>query len=296
MTESESKYKDYLRNYYDQKAEDYSSTYSGKGRYRSNYFRLQTVLALLDGITPRPHCLLEAGCGDARVLVETLKRGYHCIGFDYSDRMLETGRNLLIEAGFPSDLIRQGDIYDMQEPDQSFDVALCLGVLENLPRHDAIFGDFHRILRPNGRVIASFGNTLFSLFTFNKHTVSFIDSLLTDIRLPSTAKEEVLDKLCEWFRLEDIRHVKKVIEDSEIERAGIHIPTYNPLNVRDAMREFGFDVEAIRFYHYHPIPPRFETQHPELFGRFAEALETIEYDWRGAILCSAMIVQVRKID
>jgi ubiquinone/menaquinone biosynthesis C-methylase UbiE len=286
-------YKRRLKKYYDEKAPAYDTTYTGIGRYPTARFRLLTALRLLEDIAPRPKRILDAGCGNARVLLELLKRGFTCVGFDASEKMLEEARHNLVMNQYDPQLVRQGDIYKIPFADRSFDLVLCLGVLSNLTDHDRVFAQFRRVLKDEGRVIVSMNNELFSLFSLNEYTVSFLDELYQDIKLPKEIRNVALSQCKDWFHLQEVSRIKKVMQDSEIDKRGITIPKYNPLNVEGILHAHGFAMEAVRFYHYHPLPPRFETMYPELFMEFAEKLETVFYDWRGAILCNGMIIVAR---
>ena len=47
------------------------------------------------------------------------------------------------------------------------------------------------------------------------------------------------------------------------------------------------------FYHYHCLPPMFESAMPELFRRASLAMENPE-DWRGHFMASAFLVVGRR--
>jgi ubiquinone/menaquinone biosynthesis C-methylase UbiE len=296
MTKARKDYQKSLDRYYDEKAlADYDSTYSGKGRYRSNHFRLNTILHLLERMDPKPVDLLEAGCGDARVILAALENGYRCRGFDRSAGMLEAGTKRLAGAGFDPGLIQAGDLYEVPYPDASFDVVMCVGVIENLPDHQRIFSEFRRVLRPGGHILVSLDNALFSLFSANAHTLKFFRRLYDGIGLPPDAADLHLSFLAKGYDVDHVPHVAKCMEDAEIDKTAVAIDSdYNPLNLAERLKAFGLELEELRFFHYHPLPPRFEKDRPELFDALAEGLETVDYDWRGGILCNAMLVQARK--
>ena len=294
-TSSCGKYGQQLKNYYDRQSAVYSATYTGEGRYPTGFHRLQIALAMVDAIRPRPKKVLDAGCGDARMVIGLQKRGIPCTGFDVSAGMLRVGRELLRNAKLSEDLIGEGDIYDIPAKKNSLDLLLSLGVLENLDRHNRLFAEFRRVLKPKGRVLISLENHLFSLFTFNQHTLRFLQRLFKDIRIPANIRSSVLRDIASWLHLKDIEQVERIIEDRQIKREHVAIPEYDRLNVDSELRKFGFATERLRFYHVHPLPPRFEKKYPELFRGFAERLETPEYDWHSTILCNCMLVQAVKM-
>lgn len=287
-------YKQYLKEYYDRQSKVYSATYTGEGRYPTGHHRLQISLAMVDAMEPKPVDVLDAGCGDARMIVELAKHGIKSTGFDISDGMIEVGRTILKDNNLSEDLIATGDIYKIAAADNSLDLVLALGVLENLDRHDEIFAEFHRVLKPKGRILISLENQLFSLFSFNQHTVRFYKKLLESINVPADVRNDVLREMASWLHLEDIEQIDRIIDDHQIAKDEVDIPVYNRLSVDPKLRPFGFATERLRCYHVHPLPPRFETKYPELFRDFAEGLETSEYDWRSCLLCNCLLVQAVK--
>ena len=294
-TQSRKKYQEHLRNYYDRQSKVYSATYTGEGRYPTGLHRLKIALALVDQMEPKPKRVLDAGCGDARMVIELRKRGISCTGFDISEGMLEIGQRLLRDAGLPKDLIAKGDIYKIPAKRGSLDLLLSLGVLENLDRHADLFREFRRVLKPKGRLLVSLENHLFSLFTFNQHTLRFLRRLFSDIKIPKDIRDSVLRDIGSWLHLDDIEQIERIIEDRQIKKEKVSIPEYDRLNVDGELRKFGFAPERLRFYHVHPLPPRFEKKYPELFRGFAERLETSEYDWHSTLLCNCMLVQAVKM-
>lgn len=293
MTEQ---YSDYLNKYYDRVAGVYDSSYTGIGRYRSNYFRLKILVALLKRLVDQPRIILDAGCGDARPLLELLSHGFDVRGFDASEAMLAAGRNLLRDAGHDSSRIEKGDIYAIKADDHSYDAVVCMGVVENLPDHATIFGEFRRVLRARGRLFVSLPNDLFSLFSFNKHSIAYLSKLFADIGVPLDVREKAIDDIARWYDLDSIAMTRKTFEDAQIDKSRIELASYNPLNVNQALMALGFRVEEVRFFHYHPLPPRFEVESPAVFHGVAERLETVEYDWRGGILCNCMVVQAQALE
>lgn len=284
-------YHRHLKEYYDRQSTVYAATYTGEGRYPTGYHRLWISLAMIDEMQPQPQVVIDAGCGDARMVVELSKRGIACTGFDISEGMLEMGRKLLQENNLPIDSIQSGDIYNIPAKDQTVDLLLSLGVLENLDRHGDLFKEFRRVLKPGGKVLFSVENHLFSLFTFNQHTLRFLKSLFEDIKIPPDIRDDVIHEIGSWLHLEDIQQIERIIEDRQIHKENADIPKYNRLNVDSELRIHGFQTERLRFYHVHPIPPRLEKKYPDLFREFAEKLETSEYDWRSTLLCNCMLVQ-----
>ena len=286
-------YIEHVKKYYSDHSSVYHSCYDGEGDYPANAYRLEIARKICREMNPRPKSILDAGCGDARVLAELATEGFDCQGFDNNELMLELGSKILDKYSLSKDLIYKGDIYNIDSKDKHFDAIICLGVLSNLPYHKKIFDEFKRVLKPEGSIIVSFTNHLFDLFTLNQYTVDFYENLMKSADVPPAFIKEKLAKLDSMYDIENTPTPFKAMFDSDIDKKSIEIETYHQLNIDGKMREMGLSVQKIRHYHYHPFPPRFEHEDPELFVSLAQKLETTEYDWKGAILCSAMVVELK---
>jgi ubiquinone/menaquinone biosynthesis C-methylase UbiE len=284
-----------LNRYYDEKADLYLSSYTGDGRYPSNKFRLKIALNLIEKSTGRK--ILDAGCGNGIAGVNILRRGYDWSGFDISGEMIKRAKELLRSEGLDPDRVFSGDVFHMSFPDRTFDKVLLLGVLQHLPEHEQIFSEIHRVLKTGGDLIVSMDNSLFSLFTLNQYTVKFLRSILEHYQMPADQIEACLGQYGELIQFEKVVSVKKSIQTSiELDNKGTREYDYNPLNVHDKFRAMGFRVRDIRFYHYHPLPPRFENRFEDIFASFAQGMESVEYDWRGAILCNQFVVRAKAME
>ncbi len=104
--------------------------------------------------------VLDAGCGPGAYHQLLAERGASVTSVDANDRMLELASQRL---GEKADL----RLMDLSRPlafsDEAFDfinAPLCLDYLEDW---DAVFGEFHRILRPGGLVQFSCGHPAFEV-------------------------------------------------------------------------------------------------------------------------------------
>ena len=289
------KYYDELKKYYDRKVDLYLTSYTGEGRYPSNKFRLNIVLDLI-GKTPGSK-ILDAGCGNGIFVLSTLERGHDCYGFDISEEMIKHAKELLKEKGYDPNRVFVGDIHNIPFPNKSFDKVAILGVLQYLPDHEKILKEIHRVIVKNGELIVSLDNSLFSIFSINKYTVDFLRNILSHYDIPVTLIENAIEKYSELIQADKAVSMKKPIKTFE----ELSLPPkaklyeYNPLNVEERFRKSNFEVLDMRFYHYHPLPPRFEEQFFDLFNTLAYKMEGTEYDWRGAILCNQFVVRAKAI-
>jgi ubiquinone/menaquinone biosynthesis C-methylase UbiE/DNA-binding transcriptional ArsR family regulator len=97
--------------------------------------------------------LLDLGTGTGRMLEllgPSLERG---LGIDLSHEMLALARARLDRAGLRHCSVRQGDIYDLNLPRDSFDVVIVHQVLHFLDDGGRAVREAARVLRPQGRLL-----------------------------------------------------------------------------------------------------------------------------------------------
>ena len=97
--------------------------------------------------------LLDLGTGTGRMLElfgPEIERG---LGLDLSLDMLLLARDRLERAGLKNCSVRQGDIYELPVPKDSFDVAVIHQVLHFLDDGARAIHEAARVLRPGGRLL-----------------------------------------------------------------------------------------------------------------------------------------------
>ena len=108
----------------------------------------QTVVPLLDAVHAAPGVrLLDVATGPGYVAGAAAERGARVLGIDFSAAMLAVARER-----YPAVEFRAGDAEALDLPDASFDALACnFGVL-HLSRPERALAEFHRVLRPGGRL------------------------------------------------------------------------------------------------------------------------------------------------
>jgi len=110
--------------------------------------------AIRGALADRPiRALLDLGTGTGRMLelfAPDIERG---LGLDLSLDMLALARARLDRAGLKHCSVRQGDIYDLALPRDSFDVVIVHQVLHFLDDSARAIGEAARVLRPGGRLL-----------------------------------------------------------------------------------------------------------------------------------------------
>jgi ubiquinone/menaquinone biosynthesis C-methylase UbiE/DNA-binding transcriptional ArsR family regulator len=110
--------------------------------------------AIQAALADRPYrSLLDLGTGTGRMLElfgADIERG---LGLDLSLDMLALARARLDRAGLKHCSVRQGDIYDLALPKDSFDVVIIHQVLHFLDDGARAISEAARVLRPGGRLL-----------------------------------------------------------------------------------------------------------------------------------------------
>jgi ubiquinone/menaquinone biosynthesis C-methylase UbiE/DNA-binding transcriptional ArsR family regulator len=114
----------------------------------------QVEAAIMAALADRPfRSLLDLGTGTGRMLElfgAEIERG---LGLDLSLDMLALARARLARAGLRHCSVRQGDIYDLALPRDSFDVVIVHQVLHFLDDSASAIAEAAHVLRPGGRLL-----------------------------------------------------------------------------------------------------------------------------------------------
>jgi SAM-dependent methyltransferase len=132
-----------------------SGEYASKGNYHldldedwpylSVYLeKMRLVEKILSRFGPSDR-IIDLGCGEGALVQKYRQRGWNIIGLD---------------ANYESEFVIRGDLLATKFPRASFDVILCLDVLEHLVFADQekAVKEITRILRPGGTLILSLPN------------------------------------------------------------------------------------------------------------------------------------------
>jgi ubiquinone/menaquinone biosynthesis C-methylase UbiE len=110
--------------------------------------------AIVGALADRPfRSLLDLGTGTGRMLElfgPQIERG---LGLDLSLDMLALARSRLDRAGLRHCSVRQGDLYDLALPKDTFDVVIIHQVLHFLDDGARAIAEAARVLRPSGRLL-----------------------------------------------------------------------------------------------------------------------------------------------
>jgi ubiquinone/menaquinone biosynthesis C-methylase UbiE len=98
---------------------------------------------------------LEIGCGDGRHLIALSEEFAHGVGIDLSPAMIECARQRAQSSPAAERVALNIDLAECMSSvsDASIDVAFCVGALEHMIDHTAMFHSAFRVLRPGGRLV-----------------------------------------------------------------------------------------------------------------------------------------------
>lgn len=97
--------------------------------------------------------LLDIGTGTGRVLEVLAPYFQRGTGIDQSHEMLSLARANLARAGVRNAEVRQGSMYALDLPDESFDVVSLHQVLHYAEDPQAVLDEAARVLQPGGRLL-----------------------------------------------------------------------------------------------------------------------------------------------
>ena len=96
--------------------------------------------------------VLDAGCGVGDHTIRLAREGFHCVGVDISEHVLQQARRQAQALGLSSNTrFVQAGLEDLQDLDPGFDAVHCRGVLMHIPRWRAALAELCRLLKPGGR-------------------------------------------------------------------------------------------------------------------------------------------------
>lgn len=113
-------------------------------------FAIEAVSLLNQKTKPK---ILEAGCGNGRLLKYFHQRGYDITGIDFADIAI----NKLAKSD-PNLNVRTDDITNLEDESAKYSLILAFGLYHNFEELDLkkAINETHRVLEPNGIVCASF--------------------------------------------------------------------------------------------------------------------------------------------
>jgi SAM-dependent methyltransferase len=135
--------------------------------------------------------VLEAGCGAGRFTEVLVGAGAFVHAVDLSSAVEANRRNI---GDRPNYVVAQADLLHPPFPAGSFDVVLCLGVLQHTPSPEASVASLWRMVKPGGLLVVDH-------YTWSVSRVTKLAPLYRAVlkRMPPTVAKRVTDTLVDWF-------------------------------------------------------------------------------------------------
>lgn len=288
-----------VSSHYDGSASTYGEQYDPdrlwtNPEYPANYFRLQLVQRLLAdaGVTS----LYELGVGDATPLCRIGATGIRVAGNDLSPEMVKVSRENLARHGLDPEAVVLLDAEDEsalareQQRVGTFDAVMALGVIPHVRDDQAFVTAMDGFLRPGGRLLLQFRNSMFSMFTFNRLTKEFI---LDDLLAP--VAQEFRDAVAaDLDRRLDVDKPPLRTRPTGDGYDEILSRFHNPFELADVVRSHGYADIRFHWYNYHPTYPMIAGQFDPMEYRRAQVALEQDDSWRGMFLCSAGLIEAVK--
>lgn len=115
-----------------------------------------TIKALVAHVEGKDLRALDVGTGPGQLAFYLAKAGFKVTGLDISPGMIEQARQTAIREGLSCDF-RTGDAEQLPFEDNAFDVIVTRNLVWTLPNPQAAIQEWHRVLKPGGRIIISDG-------------------------------------------------------------------------------------------------------------------------------------------
>ncbi len=101
-------------------------------------------------------CALDIGTGTGQFAFYLADQGFEVHGVDISEKMISWAREKARQSDLDIDF-RTGDAENLDFEDNTFDVVVSRNLLWTLPDPARAIREWHRVLKPDGRIIVSDG-------------------------------------------------------------------------------------------------------------------------------------------
>lgn len=150
MVTQDAKVKEKVREIWDRRAPEYDN-HPGHGIHSEREKEAwKDLFNEVIGLEKRT--VLDVGCGTGVITLLLAEMGHQATGIDISKAMLDTASKKAQEQGLSIELVL-GDAETLPFDERSFDIVVSRHVLWTLPDPEAALLEWHRVLKPGGKVI-----------------------------------------------------------------------------------------------------------------------------------------------
>jgi ubiquinone/menaquinone biosynthesis C-methylase UbiE len=155
-----------IADHFSGKTKHWRKIYDPSGRNAGYYYVHETVTKRKDAVVNfvekcaggKNLRILDAGCGIGTITNELARLNHVVYGVDPSAEMIEVAKKTLSEFAMAANNLRIGSVENLDFTDRSFDLCLCIGVLQYLQDDELALRELTRVTKPNGDVILTIPN------------------------------------------------------------------------------------------------------------------------------------------
>ena len=135
-------------------------------RKRSFRYELQSYMCdVINFEGYRNKKVLEFGCGSGIDALEFARNGADVTAVDVTENACTLTTELSKEAGVPIKVVQINDALPFS--DNTFDLVYSFGVLHHIPNVESVLAEIHRVLKPDGNIIAMLYNKDSLLYAYS---------------------------------------------------------------------------------------------------------------------------------
>jgi ubiquinone/menaquinone biosynthesis C-methylase UbiE len=150
-----------VQSYFQERSRFWKNIYAGDGVFAETIRdRQAAALHWIDGLElPAGARTLEVGCGAGFLAVALAQRGLRVRAIDAAEAMIEQALQHAAEAGVAEQLsLHVGNVYELVEADESFDLVVALGVIPWLEQPERAIEEMARVTKSGGYLILTTAN------------------------------------------------------------------------------------------------------------------------------------------
>lgn len=213
---------------------------------------------------PRGSRLLDVGCGTGQLAIEADSNGFHAMGIDFADEMIEKAKDNAKEHGSKAQF-QTASVFEYC-PDISYDVISAMGFIEyiSLEQLDEFLAFCYSNAADGGSVCIGSRNRLFNLTTFNEYTelekrLGTIGSLFDEASI--CMNSDTLNELIQNLR--QFGASSPLVQNHAHPITGIEVRTryqFTPSDLMQKVESQGFRVTNLYPVNYHAFHSKLDQQ------------------------------------